>query len=84
MNNKIIEVQEMLFEEIKRLSKDNMVDLEKSKETTLEFQRSNNLYNISTAFVKTLNTNLSIRQIAKREGTRCEVLMHDLGLTDEE
>lgn len=82
MNNKIIEIQEMLFKEIKRLSKDDI--LEKSKETTLEFQRSNNLYNISTAFVKTLNTNLSIRQIAKREGTRCESLMQELGLTDEE
>jgi transposase-like protein len=82
MNNKIIEIQEMLFKEIKRLSEDDI--LEKSKETTLEFQRSNNLYNISTAFVKTLNTNLSIRQIAKREGTRCETLMSELGLTDEE
>lgn len=82
MNNKIIEMQEMLFKEMKRLSKDDI--LEKSKETALEFQRSNSLYNISTSFVKTLNANLSIRQIAKREGTRCETLMRELGLTDEE
>ena len=63
MNNKIIEVQDMLFKEMKVLSNSENKD---SKETQQEFQKATALYNMSTNFIKTLNTNLNVMSIAKR------------------
>jgi len=82
MNNKIMEVQEMLFNEMKRLSDDNIMNVS-NKEVILEFGRATQLYNMSTGFIKALNSQLTIRNIAKREQTQYTALMKELGvLTD--
>lgn len=77
MENKIIEVQEMLFNEMKSLSNSNNRD---SKEVQQEFQKATALYNMSTNFIKTLNTNLNVMSIAKRNEQKYEDLMNQLGL----
>lgn len=84
MNNKIIEVQEMLFKEMKRLDDDKMIDFVNNKAAQQEFTRATALYNMSTGFIKTLNSNLTIMNLAKRNEQKYEDLMDKLGLTNEE
>ena len=80
MNNKIIEVQEMLFKEMKRLDDDKMLDFTNNKASQQEFARATALYNMSTGFIKSLNANLTILQLAKRNGQKYEDLMNKLGM----
>lgn len=80
MNNKIIEVQEMLFKEMKRLDDDKMLDFTNNKASQQEFARATALYNMSTGFIKSLNANLTIMNLAKRNGDKYEDLMNKLGL----
>ena len=77
--NKIIDVQEMLFKQMKRLD-DEAFDYSDSKEKQVEFQRATALYNMSTAFIKSLNANINIMNIAKKTETKYEKLMDKLGL----
>ena len=80
MNNKIIEVQEMLFKEMKRLDDDNMINFANNKASQLEFERATQLYNMSTGFIKSLNANITIMSLAKRNEQKYEDLMNKLGL----
>ena len=77
MNNRIIETQELLFKEMKRIDETDGLD---SKEVQLEFDRATALYNMSTNFVKAINTNITIMNLAKRTETKYETLMKKLGL----
>lgn len=79
MNNKIIEVQEILFNEMKTLDNEKF-NYSDDKEKMLEFQKATALYNMSTNFIKTLNTNLSIMNMAKKNDEKYESLMNKLGL----
>ena len=74
----------MLFKEMKRLDDDKIMDLTNARESQQEFARATALYNMSTGFIKTLNSNLSIMQLAKRNEGKYEDLMEKLGLTNEE
>lgn len=78
-NNKIIEVQEILFKEMKRLSSDTFLADENSKK---ELERSTALYNQATGFIKAINTQLNIMQIARREELKEETLISKLGLDE--
>lgn len=84
MNNKIIDVQDMLFREMKRLDDDIVINFSNNKESQLEFSRATQLYNMSTGFIKSLNANISIINLAKRNEVKYNDLMKDLGLIDEE
>lgn len=79
MNNKIIEVQEILFNEMKTLGSENF-NYNDAKQTQTEFQKATALYNMSTNFIKTLNTNINIMNQAKRNEQKYEDLMNKLGL----
>lgn len=79
MDNKIIEVQEILFKEMKRLDSDAF-DYNDNKQSQQEFQKATALYNMSTNFIKTLNTNLNIMNLAKRNEIKYEKLLEELGL----
>lgn len=83
-SNKIIDIQEMLFKEMKRLDDDKMVDFVNNKAAQQEFVRATALYNMSTGFIKTLNANLTIMNLAKKNEGKYEDLMKKLGLIDEE
>ena len=77
MNNKIIEVQEILFQEMKRLNGENFLT---DNNCNKEIARSTAIYNQATGFIKAVNTNISIINMAKREGTRVETIIEKLGL----
>lgn len=81
MKNKIIEVQDVLFKEMKRLNEEKFIVDENYKK---ELERSTALYNQTTNFIKAVNTNISIRNLARCEETKYDVLMKELGLSDEE
>lgn len=82
MNNKIIDVQEMLFKEMKRIDSDSF-DANNKAQKQEEFQRATALYNMSTGFIKTLNANLNIMNLAKKNEGKYEDLMSKLGMLDE-
>jgi hypothetical protein len=82
MNNKIIDVQEMLFKEMKRIDSDSFEANNKAQKQE-EFQRATALYNMSTGFIKTLNANLNIMNLAKKNEGKYEDLMSKLGMLDE-
>lgn len=81
MKNKIIEVQDVLFQEMKRLNKKDFLTDENSKK---ELERSTAIYNQTTNFIKAINTNIAIRNLARWEETKYDVLIKELGLSDEE
>lgn len=77
MNNKIIEVQEILFQEMKRLNEEEFLT---SNNSNKEIARSTAIYNQATGFIKAVNTNINIMNMAKREGTRVDNIIEKLGL----
>ena len=81
MKNKIIEVQDVLFQEMKRLNEKDFLTDENSKK---ELERSTAIYNQTTNFIKAINTNIAIRNLARWEETKYDVLIKELGLSDEE
>lgn len=81
MKNKIIEVQDVLFQEMKRLNNKDFITDENSKK---ELERSTAIYNQTTNFIKAINTNIAIRNLARWEETKYDVLVKELGLSDEE
>ena len=81
MKNKLIEVQDVLFQEMKRLNNKDFITDENSKK---ELERSTAIYNQTTNFIKAINTNISIRNLARWEETKYDVLIKELGLSDEE
>lgn len=76
MNNKIIDIQDMLFAEMKRLSDEGM----DARDLYNEINRATSLYNTSTNIIKAINTNLNIINTARRLETKKEKLMKELGL----
>ena len=81
MKNKIIDVQDVLFQEMKRLNNKDFFTDENSKK---ELERSTAIYNQTTNFIKAINTNITIRNLARWEETKYDVLIKELGLSDEE
>lgn len=79
MNNQIIEFQEMLFRQAQRLDDDNTMATE-GKE---EIARANSLTNTSIAYIKAVNTQMSIMNSAQRLGKEDKALMKELGVTNE-
>jgi hypothetical protein len=78
-NNKIIEVQEMLFNQMKRLSKDDFI---MDDNLNKELSRSTALYNQSINFIKAINTQLNIIQLARRSDMKTKELISKLGLDE--
>lgn len=81
MNNQIIDVQSMLFREMERLSDDRFLEFTDSKKANNEFARCNALYNMATGYIKSINANIKIMELAKREGKRTKDMIEYLGLS---
>ena len=75
-DNKIIDMQDMLFTEMKRLSNDNI----DARDLYNEINRATSLYNTSTNIIKAINTNLNIMNTARKLEVKKEALMKELGL----
>lgn len=81
MNNKIIRVQEIIFDQLNRLSDEELM---KSGMGKREIERSNVISNNAQTFIKVVNLGLKIQEVAKRNGTQHQKLLEELDLVDSE
>lgn len=79
MNNKVIEIQETILRQIKRLDDDALM-ADSGKE---EIARSNALTNASAAFIKAVNVQLAVMNAANRSGITVKSLQNELGVSNE-
>lgn len=78
-SNKIIEVQDIVFEQLKRLNNDKEMEI-KAKE---EIERANVISNNAQTFIKALNIQLNIMQYADKVDKKVSYMYNKLGLSDE-
>lgn len=76
MNNKLINIQEMLMKEMERLS-----DKEVNGE---EISRSNALSTSAMTYIKTINLGLRIKETAIKNEMTEKALKEELGLNEKE
>lgn len=79
MNNKIIEIQEMLMREMRRLDDDKTME----KDAITEIARSNALSNQATTYIKAVNTTLRVMETASKNNQTKESLTKQLGLDND-
>ena len=77
MENKLIELQEILFKNIASLDKE-------TENVATEIARNNTLSNSITTFIKAVNLNLRIKEVACKNEQTIESLKTELGLNHEE
>ena len=77
MENKLIELQEILFKNINSLDKE-------TENVATEIARNNTLSNSVTTFIKAVNLNLRIKEVACKNEHTIESLKTELGLNHEE
>ena len=75
-NNKLIDIQEILMRQMKRLDDDKVME----ESGTTEIARSNALSNQATTYLKSLNTQLRILETAKTNEQTAEALKKQIGL----
>lgn len=80
MNNKLIKIQEMLYDEMQRLSDDEIVKSYAKREVS----RSQALTQSAGAFIKSVNTQLQIKNIVKANNVKEKDLLKELGVVNEE
>jgi hypothetical protein len=79
MNNKLIRVQEIIFDQLNRLSDENLM---RSGFGKREIERSNVISNNAQTFIKVVNLNLKIQEVARRNQTQNRNLLQELDLID--
>lgn len=79
-NNQIINVQEMLMRQMKRLDDNNIM----KKDGDSEIKRSNALTNNATTYIKAINTSLRIIESANKNQQTTNSLMETLGIDEKE
>lgn len=80
MNNKLIKIQEMLYDEMQRLSDDEIVKSYAKREVS----RSQALTQSAGAFIKSINTQIQIKNMVKANNVKEEDLLKELGVVNEE
>ena len=80
MKNKIVAIQEIIFNQLKRLNDDELMNSGYGKR---EIEKANVISNNAQTFIKVVNLNLKIRDVAKREQTQYDKLMEELNIIDE-
>ena len=76
MNNKLLDIQEALMKQIKRIDNDKL----SNENLVNEIARSNALSNTANTFIKTVNVNIRIKELANRFETTKEKINEELGL----
>lgn len=80
MENKLIKIQEMLYDEMQRLSDDEIVKSYAKREVS----RSQALTQSAGAFIKSVNTQLQIKNVVKANNVKEKDLLKELGVVNEE
>lgn len=80
MNNNLIEMQEMLFNQMKRL---DVLDYKIGGDKTEEISRANALSNTAVTFLKSVNVGLRVIETSKKYDVTKDKLGKDLGIYNE-
>lgn len=80
MNNKIIRVQEIIFDELNRLADKNLMESGMGKR---EIERSNVISNNAQTFIKVVNLSLRVKELAKKEQKQEQELLKELNIVEE-
>lgn len=81
MNNKLIKIQEMLYNEMERLNDD---DLMRKGLGNKEVQRSGALSQSVCAYIKSVNISLKIKEITKNNPNSEKTILKELGIIEDE
>ena len=75
-NNKIIDIQEILFNEMKRLNDEKYMN----ENGMAEISRSNALTNNALTYIKAINAQLRILETAEKNQQTSQSLIQELGI----
>lgn len=78
--NKLIDIGDIIYNQIKRLDDDALMEVEGKQ----EIARANAITNSSTAFIKSVNVQLAIKSSAYYADQTVEALQTELGLIAED
>lgn len=76
MDNRLLGIQELLFKQMQRID-DEKLSLE---ELNTEISRSNALSNNAMAFIKTVNVNIRVKELAEKYSIAEEKIKEKLGI----
>lgn len=80
MDNKLIEIQEIVFNQLKRLDNNDTMRVIGAE----EIARSNVISNNAQTFIKSINMQLKIMEYADRNKKQVKAITKDLGLLKDE
>lgn len=80
MDNKLIEIQEIVFNQLKRLDDNDTMRVIGAE----EIARSNVISNNAQTFIKSVNMQLKIMEYANRNKKQVKAITKDLGLLKDE
>ena len=75
MNNRLIKIQDMLYNQMKRLDND-----ETMKDSNKEIQRSGALSQSAGAYIKSVQTQLKIKEMCKKNPAAEQTTLIELGI----
>ena len=81
MNNKLTIIQDMLFSQMKRLDDNELIIKGLGKR---EIQRSGALSQSASAFLKSVNTSLKIKEMTKMNPASEKTILKELGVLIDE
>jgi hypothetical protein len=76
MENRLLEIQDILFNQMKRISDDKLP----TREVNKEISRSNAITNNAMTFIKTVNVNIRVMELAQKEQKTEKYIKEKLGL----
>lgn len=81
MNNRLIKIQEMLFNQMERLDNNDLMEKGLGKR---EIQRSGALSQSAGAYIKSVQTQLKVKEMTKRNSVSENTILKELGVLDNE
>lgn len=80
MNNKILKIQEMLYDEMGKLSDDELMKTYAKREVS----RSQALTQSAGAYIKAINTQLKVKELVNNNSEKERTLLESLGVLENE
>lgn len=78
--NKILKIQEMLYDEMNKLSDDELIKTFAKREVS----RSQALTQSAGAYIKAINTQLKVKELVNNNSNKEQALLESLGVLENE
>lgn len=76
MNNKLLDIQDILFKQLKEFEENDM----SAEKLSLEISKANAISNVAITFIKTINLNIRVKEMAEKYSITEEQIKKELGL----